>query len=381
MMQDLNMRIYSRTAPIIGDRVSTRDVPQAPITPFSPISPITPSNATRSPNFGLKQSVTPLATDINLHDVDTNDISDIFSDIDESVATFNTNKTKSTLITSNTQMASNTMTASTLIASSVNTYDGAIDDDDKDDVAGLSTKDLLSGLAQIDSGVSFAVKCKGSTDCDTGKLMPNHTETGDCILADNGYQEVRKISNTLQGEITECLITDPYKRAKAGLDRVAIKRTSKKLYRSSEAQQEDGFTVIVEENIIKESMILKYLTKDNHPNGGYIAKFVDFFESKTDYYLVMEYVGCKNLAQFVKQAHIYIKRKKLKLSAYKKVVKFIFWQISNIIHWMHKDMRSVHLGLFYFQQKYLFTKSEYLSRLLSDHGLDCFYFCISIIYF
>lgn len=128
------------------------------------------------------------------------------------------------------------------------------------------------------------------------------------------------------------------------MDHVAIKQISKKLHRSGESIQEDGFSTIVEKNIIKEAMILKYLTKDNRPNGGYIAKYIDFFESDDDYYLVMEYVGDKNLAQFVKEAHQYIKEKKLKLSAYKQVIKYLFWQISVMVHWMHQDMKTCHLG-------------------------------------
>ena len=128
------------------------------------------------------------------------------------------------------------------------------------------------------------------------------------------------------------------------MDRVAIKKTSKQLHRSGESAEKDGFSTIVEENIIKEAMILKHLTKDNKPNGGYIAKYIDFFESDTDYYLVMEYVGDKNLSEFVKEAHKYIDEKKLKLAEYKRVIKFLFWQICVTVHWMHQDMKTCHLG-------------------------------------
>ena len=91
----------------------------------------------------------------------------------------------------------------------------------------------------------------------------------------------------------------------------------------------------------------KHLTKDNRPNGGYITREIEFFETKDAYYLVMEYVGDYNLAQFVIKCHEYIKQRKLKLSDYKKVCKFIFWQICVMIHWMHNDMKCVHLGLFF----------------------------------
>eukprot|EP00486_Rosalina_sp_Unknown_P000329 CAMPEP_0201567258 /NCGR_PEP_ID=MMETSP0190_2-20130828/7672_1 /ASSEMBLY_ACC=CAM_ASM_000263 /TAXON_ID=37353 /ORGANISM="Rosalina sp." /LENGTH=340 /DNA_ID=CAMNT_0047987027 /DNA_START=209 /DNA_END=1228 /DNA_ORIENTATION=- len=254
----------------------------SPLSPFSPFSPISPNSPmTTAPQFGLRQSTTNLS-----HDLDVEQLSaDITSD------------------------ASNYCTDE--------------DEDDADDICTFSTKDLLMRLSEQD-------------------LLGSHE---DPILAKNGYKQVIKIQDTTQGEIHECEIIDPYKRAKAGMSRVAIKRTSKALHRSGESIVKDGFSTIVEENIIKEAMILKYLTKDNRPNGGYIAKYIDFFESDQDYYLVMEYVGDKNLAEFVKEAHQYIKEKKLKLSAYKQVIKFLFWQICVMIHWMHNDMKTCHLDL------------------------------------
>ena len=108
---------------------------------------------------------------------------------------------------------------------------------------------------------------------------------------------------------------------------------------------QDDFTIIVQESIIKEAMILKYLTKDNKSTGGYITRFIEFFETRTDFYLVTEYVGDLNLAQFVEQAMKYIKCGKLKLSEYKRVIKFLFWQMCNTINWMHQDMSCCHLDL------------------------------------
>ena len=73
----------------------------------------------------------------------------------------------------------------------------------------------------------------------------------------NGFKKLRKISGTLQGEIYEAVITDSYKKNKANLERVAIKRTSKNLHKTSVASQDSAdLTVLVEEDIIKEAMIL-----------------------------------------------------------------------------------------------------------------------------
>eukprot|EP01083_Nonionella_stella_P019960 55401_1 len=165
------------------------------------------------------------------------------------------------------------------------------------------------------------------------------------ILSQHGYKYKKKISKTLQGSIYEATIVDPtHRQSVDGIERVAVKQTSKRQHRRNEAEQ-DGFSVLVEENIIKEAMILKHLTMDNRPNGAYIARYIDFFETDDHYYLVSEYVGDCTLNQFVRQCHQLIRDDKLKLSDYKIVVKFMFWQVSLTTHWMHNDMKCCHLDL------------------------------------
>mmetsp|Transcript_17564 Transcript_17564/g.28052 ORF Transcript_17564/g.28052 Transcript_17564/m.28052 type:complete len:467 (+) Transcript_17564:120-1520(+) len=163
-------------------------------------------------------------------------------------------------------------------------------------------------------------------------------------FASNGYRIVRKMMDSLQGELYECVIIDAAKREKAGMSRVVIKQVSKNLHRSGEAEK-DGAIVLVEENVIKEAMILKHLTKDNSAYGGYIAKYIDFFETDKEFFLVMEYAGEITLAQWIQQAFELLNNGKLKLAEYKKAVKFMFWQICVTVHWMHHDMNVCHLDL------------------------------------
>ena len=102
---------------------------------------------------------------------------------------------------------------------------------------------------------------------------------------------------------------------------------------------------VVEEDILKESVILNILTIANQPPADYIAKFIEFFEDENAFYLVMEYCGDQNLLQFTENAHKYIKQKKLSLKEYQKMVKYLFWQICVMINWFHSAMHTCHLDL------------------------------------
>ncbi len=111
---------------------------------------------------------------------------------------------------------------------------------------------------------------------------------------------------------------------------------------------DNGFNFCVEKNIVNEAKILKYLTLDNKCTD-YITKFIDFFESDTEYVN-----GQRTLKQFVQKAHDYISNNKLDIKHYQKIIKYIFWQISAIVHWMHSDMKCTYqkkINISIFSQK------------------------------
>eukprot|EP01084_Bolivina_argentea_P132447 233734_1 len=156
-------------------------------------------------------------------------------------------------------------------------------------------------------------------------------------LEKNGFIRTKKLRNTLQGELLEAKSITNGKT-------VVIKKTDKKLH-SKRISVQNGMNIIVEENIIKEAMILHHLTVVNKALNNHIVQFIKFFESKTSLYLVMENAGNTNLAEFNEKAHEYIAQKKLKLKHWKKIVKFIFWQLAVTIHWIHHDIHCSHLDL------------------------------------
>eukprot|EP01084_Bolivina_argentea_P032035 59266_1 len=136
-----------------------------------------------------------------------------------------------------------------------------------------------------------------------------------------------------------------------------------------------------DENIMKEAIILNYLSVLNKPPSDNICEFIDFIETDTDCYLIQEYGGSQTLAHFVKIAHQYISQKKLKLKHWRITVKFVFWQLSVMTHWMHNDMNVCHLDLntdnilikngdFFLNQKdgTITVDSKNLSVKISDFG-------------
>eukprot|EP01083_Nonionella_stella_P181127 647810_1 len=155
----------------------------------------------------------------------------------------------------------------------------------------------------------------------------------------HGYKKVHKLSDTLQGDLYKA------RDINKGDSFVAIKRTNRDLFEQRIAIEDDT-NFCVSENILKEASILKMITVDNAPIGGYIAKYIDFFESSSNYYLVVEYVPSEtNLKQFVSKARQWITNGKLPTNQYRKMMKYVLWQLCVTIEWLHQCMHCCHLDI------------------------------------
>ena len=115
---------------------------------------------------------------------------------------------------------------------------------------------------------------------------------------------------------------------------------------------------IVEEDILKESLILNYLTVMNKPPADYIVNFIEFIEDESNFYLVTTYGGNQNLLQFVDKAHRYMQQNRLSLKEWQKTVKYLMWQICVIINWLHNDLNCCHLDLC--MENLLVKKGEFI---------------------
>mmetsp|Transcript_35738 Transcript_35738/g.58605 ORF Transcript_35738/g.58605 Transcript_35738/m.58605 type:complete len:348 (+) Transcript_35738:77-1120(+) len=146
-----------------------------------------------------------------------------------------------------------------------------------------------------------------------------------------GYCHAKPLSASLQGSVWS--VEGPKGNP------LVVKVTNKKLDQESMANI-NGVRYSVREDIKKEAKILRHLTaaengKISTRSGSQgIVQFVDFFQSKTNYYLVMENAGMP-LFDFVRTAHQLIAAGTLDISEWHKCVKVIYKQLLDALQYMH----------------------------------------------
>jgi len=144
-----------------------------------------------------------------------------------------------------------------------------------------------------------------------------------------GYIATEHVSETLQGCIVRAVQIVSNKK-------VAVKVTNILLHqnRLGKPKYENGFMMPVNEDIIKEASILRYLTQQpNCPDT--IIKFVDLFQSRVNIFFVMSDGGL-SLFNFVKRGHRLIEAGKLDISEWHRVTKAIFLQMVSSIAYIHQ---------------------------------------------
>eukprot|EP00484_Ammonia_sp_Unknown_P018912 CAMPEP_0197023792 /NCGR_PEP_ID=MMETSP1384-20130603/4438_1 /TAXON_ID=29189 /ORGANISM="Ammonia sp." /LENGTH=370 /DNA_ID=CAMNT_0042452057 /DNA_START=93 /DNA_END=1205 /DNA_ORIENTATION=+ len=173
------------------------------------------------------------------------------------------------------------------------------------------------------------------------ELLMNMADLDEEILLEQrGYTKLSKLRDTAQGALYTAS-----KKGEDGEQVVAIKRTSKEMSREK-ISIHDGFCFVVADDIQKEAAILQSLSSSKHPYAAYVAKYVDFFESLDDYYLVTAHnESAITLKQFSQQCHEFINQGKLSRSAYRKILKFVSWQLFVCVVWMHESKNVCHLDL------------------------------------
>eukprot|EP01083_Nonionella_stella_P004682 13589_1 len=162
----------------------------------------------------------------------------------------------------------------------------------------------------------------------------------DVALYDHGYTTTKLIRETSQGQILEvCCLKNRHQK-------FVIKKVEKNLYRNKVTKKgEDGIRMMVEKDVVKEALLMYHCTVANQPPVPCLPQFIDFFQDELYYYLVMDHSGIITMEQWCQTAFEYIKNETLDLHHYQAVVKFIFWQLSVLMHWLHHDMNIAHLGI------------------------------------
>jgi len=145
------------------------------------------------------------------------------------------------------------------------------------------------------------------------------------ILENAGLVSPKKLVNTLQGSVWRCTQLLSNKK-------VVVKVTNKELHSKSLVIL-NGRKISVLENILVEQEILKYLSKDPKCPES-IVRRKDFFESNTDYFLVLQ-DGGGSLFDFVVKVHKYIEHGYLSIDQWLKMAKVIYAQMVECIAYLH----------------------------------------------
>lgn len=124
------------------------------------------------------------------------------------------------------------------------------------------------------------------------------------------------------------------RRKKSGESAIA-KVTSRKLHQHGLILL-DGQKYAVQEDILKEKEILKFLTAQKGDVGAQrVVQHLDFFKSNSNFYLVMEHGG-HMLFDFVVRVHRYIEGGKLELAEWRRFVRVLFAQIVEAVQFIHR---------------------------------------------
>jgi len=166
--------------------------------------------------------------------------------------------------------------------------------------------------------------------------MSSQTERNiTAVLTQAGYFNSRKVTDTLQGSIWAS-------RRKKSKESVIVKVTSRRLHAEGMILV-DGQKYAVSEDIVKEQEILKFLTvaarkaQQNGtlpPGAQRVVRFVDFFQSNSNFYFAMEHGG-HMLFDFVVRVHRYIETGKLDIAHWRHFVRALFVQIVDAVQFIH----------------------------------------------
>eukprot|EP00484_Ammonia_sp_Unknown_P000322 CAMPEP_0197023196 /NCGR_PEP_ID=MMETSP1384-20130603/3975_1 /TAXON_ID=29189 /ORGANISM="Ammonia sp." /LENGTH=350 /DNA_ID=CAMNT_0042451387 /DNA_START=54 /DNA_END=1106 /DNA_ORIENTATION=+ len=144
------------------------------------------------------------------------------------------------------------------------------------------------------------------------------------ILQKHGLTNAKKMGHSLQGSV--------WSAQDAKHNQYVVKVTSKALHEASMIRL-NGKLYAVQEDIKKEAEIMQYVTmRADAPRS--IAKFVHFFETDKNYYLVMEHGGT-SLFEFVCKAHKLIQSNNLDIAEWHRCVKVIFRQLIESVRYLH----------------------------------------------
>eukprot|EP01083_Nonionella_stella_P089302 249146_1 len=146
------------------------------------------------------------------------------------------------------------------------------------------------------------------------------------VLRKVGLVSATKLTNTIQGSIWRASSSD-------ARDKTSVTKVTSRYLHDKSISVVNNTTYAVNEDILLEQSILKFLTQNqNCPKS--IVQFEYFFKTNSDYYLVMEDGGVP-LFDFIMKAHKLIAQNKITFAHWKKVSEIIIRQMIEAIAFIH----------------------------------------------
>lgn len=192
-----------------------------------------------------------------------------------------------------------------------------------------------------------------STDATVSAPLANYHRRIAAVLETAGYLATEPIAKSLQGEIWRAIHAESGKLC-------VIKVASKALHKQKSVIINHQ-KYVVNENIMKEMRILKYLSSFAECPPS-IIRYRDSFHSKHEYYLEMQYGGA-SMFDFIVKAHKAMLADKLEVANWHKLIKLAFQQIIDGVAFMH----SKHISHFDLSLENM-TIVKDLSISVTEHG-------------
>ena len=174
-------------------------------------------------------------------------------------------------------------------------------------------------------------------------------------LKQYGYIVIRKIAETLQGFIIEA--KDEYTNKK-----YIVKMSEIELYSKNKTKRGDD----VQENILKEMELMKYLQKRN-PSDSFL-KIINSFKDKKYLYIIMDHGG-ESFFDYVVKNHKNIIKNKLSIYEWQKHLRILFKQIINLLNWLHNSCYVCHLDISLENMVIRDVKFDNKSKKFIKHGI------------
>eukprot|EP01083_Nonionella_stella_P186702 684304_1 len=160
------------------------------------------------------------------------------------------------------------------------------------------------------------------------------------VLEQQGYNPLLTVAKTLQGSIWK-VSARKQKNQLHDDDTYIVKVTNKSLH-DQQIAYVDGKSYSIQENIVKEVSILKYLSSSDAPPQ--LVGYSDHFWDARNYFLIMEDAGM-NMFEFTKESHVLIRNKTIDIPHWHTFCKNAMKQMAEVMYWLHHEMNVCHLDV------------------------------------